>query len=47
MKSKDRVTIMVCTDTVEGKVPLTMVGKSKDTCCLSLSENGVGGYSIQ
>jgi hypothetical protein len=34
MKSKDRVTLMVATSAVGGKIPLFMVGKAKSLECL-------------
>ena len=38
MKSKDRVTLMVATSAVGGKIPLFMVGKAKAPECFRLCQ---------
>ena len=40
INSNDIVTIMVCNAASGGKVPLVMVGKSKDPDCFYLCYNG-------
>eukprot|EP00978_Attheya_sp_CCMP212_P027512 scaffold92146_cov56-Attheya_sp.AAC.1 len=39
MKSKDRVTLMICTAADGTKVPLSIIGKAKKTECFRLCEN--------
>jgi hypothetical protein len=41
MKSKDRVTLMVATSAVGAKIPLFMVGKSKQPECFKLYPGGI------
>jgi hypothetical protein len=40
MKDKTRITLMVCTTADGNKVPLSVVGKPKNTVCFRLWENG-------
>ena len=47
MKSKDRATLMVCTNAAGEKVPLAIVGKSKKPKCFSLCEKIPPPYSNQ
>ena len=39
MKSKDRVTLMVCTSADGQKQPLTVIGKAKKPHCFALCDN--------
>jgi hypothetical protein len=41
MKSKDRITLMVCTSCNGNKVPLAVIGKAKQPTCFHLCPNGV------
>jgi hypothetical protein len=41
MKSKDRITLMVCTSCNGNKVPLAVIGKAKQPTCFRLCPNGI------